>query len=112
MGLACGSAGKKILLQCRRPRFDPWVGKIPWGRDRLPTPVFWPGEFYGLYNPWGCKELDMTEKLSLLLSTWTFRLFLVLSHYKQLYNALRSISRNIIARTPILNYDKHWQTTL
>ena len=27
-------------------------------------PVFWPGEFHGLY-PWGCKELDMTERLSL-----------------------------------------------
>ena len=22
------------------PQFDPWVGKIPWRRDRLPTPVF------------------------------------------------------------------------
>ena len=27
----------------------PWVGKIPWRRERLPTPVFWPGEFHGLY---------------------------------------------------------------
>ena len=27
-------------LQCRRPQFDPWVGKIRWRRDRLPTPVF------------------------------------------------------------------------
>ena len=30
---------------------DPWVGKIPWRREWLPTPVFWPGEFHGLYNP-------------------------------------------------------------
>ena len=29
-----------ICLQCRRPRFDSWVGKIHWRRDRLPTPVF------------------------------------------------------------------------
>ena len=29
----------KIWLQCRRPQFDPWVGKICWRRDRLPTPV-------------------------------------------------------------------------
>jgi len=41
--------------QCRRPGFDPWVGKIPWRRERLPTPVFWPGESHGLYSPWGCK---------------------------------------------------------
>ena len=45
--------------------FNPWVGKIPWRRKWLPTPVFWPGEFHGLYSPWGLKELDMTERLSL-----------------------------------------------
>ena len=33
--------------------------------ERLPTSVFWPGEFHGLYSPWGCKELDTTEQLSL-----------------------------------------------
>ena len=32
-----------------------WVGKIPWRRERLPSPVFWPGEFQGLYSPWGHK---------------------------------------------------------
>ena len=54
----------KNLPQCRRPRFDPWVGKIPWRREWLPTPVFLPGEFHGqrnLVGLWGCKELDMTE---------------------------------------------------
>ena len=30
----------KNRLQCRRPWFNPWVGKIRWKRDRLPTPVF------------------------------------------------------------------------
>ena len=30
----------KNLPQCRRPQFDSWVGKIPWRRDRPPTPVF------------------------------------------------------------------------
>ena len=42
--------------------------KIPWRRERLPTPVFWPGEFYGLYSPWGRKELGITERLSLTYS--------------------------------------------
>ena len=59
----CGSAGR-VLLQCGRRRFDPWVGKIPWRRERLPTPVFWPGEFHGLYSPRGPKQLDTTEWLS------------------------------------------------
>jgi len=51
----------RIHLQCGRPEFYPWVGKIPWRRERLPTPVFWPGEFRGLYSPWSHKELDTTE---------------------------------------------------
>jgi len=38
-----------------------------WRRDRLPTPVLWPEEFHGLYSPWGHKESDMTERLSLSL---------------------------------------------
>ena len=29
-----------MRLQCRRPWFNSWVGKICWRRDRLPTPVF------------------------------------------------------------------------
>ena len=44
---------------------DAWAGKIPWRRERLPTPVFWPGEFHGLYSPWGHKESNTTERLSL-----------------------------------------------
>ena len=54
----------RIHLQHGRPGFDPWAAKIPWKSGRLPTPVFWPGEFHGLYSPWGCKELDMTEQIS------------------------------------------------
>ena len=38
---------RQIRLQCGRPRFDPWVGKIPSRREWLPTPVFLPGEFHG-----------------------------------------------------------------
>ena len=40
---------------------ETWVGKIPWRRERQPTPVFWHGEFHGLCSPWGHKELDTTE---------------------------------------------------
>ena len=56
------------LVKNLRPGFDPWVGKIPWRRERLPTPVFWPGEFHELYSSWGRKDSDMTEQLSLSLS--------------------------------------------
>ena len=46
----------------------PWVGKMPWRRERLLTPVFWPGEFHGLYCSWDRNESDLTEGLSLSLS--------------------------------------------
>ena len=65
LGLALQLSWERIHLQCRRPGFNPWVGKIPWTRKRLQTSVFWPGEFHRLYSPWGHKELDMTERLSL-----------------------------------------------
>ena len=42
-----------------------YVGKILWIRERLPAPVFWPGEFHGMYSPCDCKESDTTEQLSL-----------------------------------------------
>ena len=38
----------KNLPAVRGPGFDPWVGRIPWRRERLPPPVFWPGELHGL----------------------------------------------------------------
>ena len=53
---------------------ETWVqslgGKIPWRREWLPTPVFWSGEFHGLYSPCGHKESDMTEQLSLYFDIW------------------------------------------
>ena len=39
-----GSEVKSVFLQCGRPGFDPWVGKIPWRRKWQPIPVFLPGE--------------------------------------------------------------------
>ena len=61
----------RICLRCERPRFDPWVGEIPWRREWLPTPVFLPGESHRQrslmgYSPWGYKESDKTEWLTLL----------------------------------------------
>ena len=67
---------------CRRPGFDSRVG-IPWRREMLPTPVFWPGAFHGPYRPWGCKESDTTELLSLSLCIFCiffFRFFSLIGY--------------------------------
>ena len=60
----------KNHLQWRRPGFNPWVWKILWRREWLPTPVPLPGKSYGQRSlvgcsPWGGKESDTTEQLSL-----------------------------------------------
>ena len=52
-----------VGMHCRRLRFDPWVGKIPWRKEWLPTPVLLhtPGKSHGQslvsYSPWGGKSL-------------------------------------------------------
>ena len=43
---------ERICLQCGKPGFSPWVGKIPWRKERLPTLVFWPGEFQRVGHDW------------------------------------------------------------
>ena len=69
LGFPGASDTKRICLQCGRPVFSPWVGKIPWRRVWQPTLAS------GLENPygqrslagcssWGHKESDSTERLS------------------------------------------------
>ena len=47
----------RIYLQCRRPGFNPWAGKIVWRKEWQPISVFLPREFHGQrsllgYSPW------------------------------------------------------------
>ena len=71
-GFPGGDSGKEPSCQgrrCKRHGFDPRVGRIPWRRKWLPTPVVLPGKSHGQrslagYSPWGRKESDMTERLS------------------------------------------------
>ena len=63
-----GKDSQLIKNPCRRPRFDPWVGKIPWRSKWQPIPVFLPGKSRGWrslvgYSPQGHKESNTTEWL-------------------------------------------------
>ena len=53
------------LVKNRPAMQEIWVQFLGWEdpleKGKLSTPVFWPGEFHGLYSPWSCKELDTTE---------------------------------------------------
>ena len=48
---------------------ETWVRSLGWedslGTGKAIHSVFWPGEFPGLYSPWGHKELNTTERLLL-----------------------------------------------
>ena len=66
--LLCDDKERKILIESTCSAGDlgsiPGLGRSP-GEGSRSDPVFWPGEFHGLYSPWGHKELDTTERLSL-----------------------------------------------
>ena len=82
-----GGAGvKESACQCRRhkrPRFDPWVGKIPWRRKWKPTLVFLPGEYLGQRRLVGYTVHGVTKSAGVRAETyfyntkkdlWTFSL--------------------------------------
>ena len=82
-GLPWWLSGKESTCQCRRHKFDPWVGKVPWRRKWQPTPVFLPGKSHGRrslvgYSPWGRKESDTTKQLH-FHSVYSCHLFLISS---------------------------------
>ena len=57
-----------VCLQCGRPGFNPWFGKISWRRKWQSTPVLLWRKSHGQrslvgYSPWGRKESDTTERL-------------------------------------------------
>ena len=55
----------KNLPKLRRLGFDPWIGKIPWRREGLPTPVFLLLKSQGWRRLVGYgKDLDITEHLT------------------------------------------------
>ena len=64
-GFPHGSAGKESTCNAGCVDSISGLGRSPGEENGLPIPVFWPGEFHGLYSPWGCKQLDTTEQLSL-----------------------------------------------
>ena len=38
LGFPGGPAGEESACKAGRLGFDPWIGKIPWRTERLPTP--------------------------------------------------------------------------
>ena len=70
------SGGKESACSARDPGLISQSGRSPGeGNEWLSTPVLLPGEFHEQrslvgYSPWGCKELDLIEQLTLSLSRY------------------------------------------
>ena len=82
-----------MYVQGRSPMFDQLVQKIPWRREWQATPVFLLAKFswqrrQADYNPWGHKDLEMTEQL-----TW-----------KEILLFLVSLVRLSLLTTSLLNW--------
>ena len=55
-----------VCLQCRKPGFNPWVGKIPLEKEMATHSSILAQKSHGWrslagYSPWGLEELDVTE---------------------------------------------------
>ena len=64
---------------------ETWVQSLGW-KDALEKGMathsrFWPGEFHELYSPWGPKELDMIERLSLFFFFFNKRMTCTLNKH-------------------------------
>ena len=80
-GFPSGSVNKESTCKAGDLGSVPGLGRCPGGGKWQPTPVFLPGESHGQrslegYSPWGCKESDMTEGLSIAqrMNDWTNKL--------------------------------------
>ena len=70
--------GKESTCQCRRCRFNPWVGKITWRRAWQLTPVFLPGKSHrqrclmGYMQSMGSQKVghDLVTNTHTLLQLW------------------------------------------
>ena len=100
LDFSCSLAGKNLpamwetWVQSLGPGFYSWGGKIPWRRERVPTSVFWPGKFHGLYSLWGCKESDKTEQLSLY--TGVFSTSFIIQRNSIITRSIESIRQTFI----------------
>ena len=61
LGFPCGSAAKESAHNEGDLGLISGSKRSPGEGKGFPTPEFWPGEFHGLYIPWGHKELEKTE---------------------------------------------------
>ena len=96
--------------------WETWVWPLGWedplekGKDI--TPVFWPGEFHGLHSPWGRKESDMTEWLSLSFFSYLILwLYDVMTSFSFCYMICLSLRQDMYIFSIYIKYLRKWMPT-
>ena len=75
----------QMVKSLPKPRFNPWVGKIPWRRKWQPTPVFSPGKSHGRRSLVGYSQSHGVAKSWTQLSNFTFTFFHKVKILKKLF---------------------------
>ena len=103
MGPPWWCCGKECACRCRRRRFEPWVGKIPWSREWQHTPLFSPGKIPWTEEPGGAtahgvlKEADTTQQLNNNLVNEYFQKWFTENKYFQVQFILNCILNTYIS---------------
>ena len=93
MGLPWWLRRSRICLRCGRPRFNPWVGTIPWRRKWQPTPRLLPAESHGHSVHGGHKGSDTTEQSSntiIKMIAEFIKMFTKFRHHAELFPGILS----------------------
>ena len=88
MAVPDGSDDKQSSCNAEDLSLFPGLGRFPVRREKLPTSVFFPGEFHGQrslagYSLWGHKVLDTTEQKTVSIHTYVFSFYLADPSYKE-----------------------------
>ena len=97
----------RIHLQCRRPGFSPWDGKIPWRREWQPTPVFLPGESHGLKIQFmGLQRCRPTEQLTLSLFFTLTRIYHLKGRFCSLQQAHEAAVLTVLCQYSLASFSQ------
>ena len=105
----CGSDGKHSACNVGDLNLIPWLGRSP-GKghgNRLQYSCLEnPHEQRSLegYSPWGCKELDTTERLSTYIYPLFFRLFAHIDRFRVLRRVLCAMQEALISYRFYIKY--------
>ena len=89
-------------MQCWRPGFDPWDGKIPWRRAWQSTPVFLPGESPWTKDPGGIQSMGSQR----VRHNWATKHNTVLWNY--VVNTQSLASKDPVLQSPMLLWFKNF----